>query len=245
MQFINIALWCVPCVLAMAALPFGSAFSLNLNKGQVVAQLGGFRSTQGEAQFVGINGSVGNTYTVTQYHDINVLLGLGYYFKGPQLKTFHFTYGMNAFYFPDTYVKGKVIQEGLFTNLDYRYSISHLPILAVGQMAINNNTNTYAVTTNIGIGPNVTTTSRYSEHARDNGVTLPDNAFSGSKALLLGVMAGIGTEIKHVFGPAPLTCGYYFFYFGQSQLRRNTNELLSPLKTGQSYANALICSVSF
>ena len=57
-------------------------------------------------------------------------------------------------------------------------------------------------------------------------------------------MAGIGLRLNNIFDKAPLECGYRFFYLGQGQLKMNDNQLLNTVKTGNTYANAIICSVT-
>src|SRR5579863_1204957 len=100
----------------------------NLNRGKLVLQLGGFRAHQGEDQNIGITGLIGDRFTVSQHNDQNVLLGLGYYIDGPGYGVVNMMYGLNAFYLPNTKVKGNIIQEGMFTNLSYNYTVNNYPI---------------------------------------------------------------------------------------------------------------------
>jgi len=72
---------------------------------------------------------------------------------------------------------------------------------------------------------------------------VPDNAFSSHNNVTFTAMAGVGLKLNNIFGRAPLECGYRFFYLGQGDLSKNTDQLLNTLKTGNNYANALICSV--
>lgn len=219
------------------------SFALNLTDKHVVVELGGFQSTQGKSQFIGINGLVGNDYLVTHCHDYNALAGLGYYLTGFEKNHFNLWYGINAFYLPTTEVKGNVIQEQLFNNLGFRYKISYLPVYASVKANINSHTNIFAITIDLGVGPNINTTSQYRENSLDGGITIPDNAFSGRTNMTFGAMAGVGIKINNVFGHASLECGYRFFYLGQNQFNRKTNQLVSNLKTGKSYANALLFSI--
>ena len=64
-------------------------------------QLGGFLSHQGKSQFGGIQGLIGNMYTIRTQRDSNGLVGAGYYFDGPKNKLFNLSYGVNAFYLPN------------------------------------------------------------------------------------------------------------------------------------------------
>lgn len=218
-------------------------FSLNLNNPHTFFELGGFRSTQGKSQFIGINGLVGNSYIIHKNHDYNALLGLGYFLTGLERSCFNLWYGMNIFYLPPTEVKGNVIQEQLFNNLDFHYRIENLPIYAVLKTNINIFPSEFLLTFTFGVGPNINTTRHYNEYSLDGGATIPDNAFSGRTKLTFSAMAGIGLKMKNVFGHTPLECGYQFFYLGQNEFNRKTSQLLSNLKTGKSYANALLCSV--
>ena len=152
------------------------------------------------------------------------------------------TYGINAFYLPKTGVMGNVTQENLFTNLSYRYNVTHYPIYAVAKSTIKTKSPKYSLTMDAGIGPNFMNTNRFEESSLD-GVTVPDNVFSGRTAAAFSATAGIGMKINQVFGAAPLECGYRFFYLGQGNFNKNTNQLLNTLSTGSDFANAIICSI--
>jgi hypothetical protein len=208
----------------------------------VFLHLGGFQSKQGKAQFIGIDGLIGNDYTLTQSHDMNVMIGLGAYHQVFHPHNVEILIGLDGYYFAKTYVKGNVIQEKLFENLNYRYSITNLPIYAATKFLLNNNVN-WNFTLDLGIGPNLLTTQNIHEHSLDGGVTLPDNAFSGSSRVVLSGMAGVGIKFNHFFKKLPLECGYRFFYLGQGQLSKNTSQLNDNLKTGKVYANAILCTI--
>lgn len=231
-------------IISMLCMLSSYSFALNLKDRHIVLELGGFRSTQGKSQFIGIDGLIGNNYSVTQHHDYNVLLGLGYYLNGLEQSFFNLWYGIDLFYLPTTEVKGKVIQEELFNNLNFSYHIDHIPIYAALKAHINSCTNKFAITIDFGIGPNINITSHYHEHSLDGGVTIPDNDFSGKTRVTFSTMVGVGIKMNNVFDHVPFECGYRFFYLGQNEFNRKTKQLLSNLKTGQSYANALLCSVS-
>src|SRR5207253_2851898 len=93
-------------------------------------------------------------YTVNENTGQNILLGVGYYIKGLDRDLFSVLYGLNAFYFAHTYVQGDVIQEDMFTNLSYHYSLSNYPIYLTAKALINTNDDTRKITLDIGIGPN-------------------------------------------------------------------------------------------
>lgn len=215
-----------------------SSFAFDLTQGQKVLQLGGYLNHSGKEQFIGIEDLIGDRFTVSKHHDGNLLVGFGYLFNHPVKETVQLSYGINAFYLTKTYVKGQVIQEDLFENLAYQYGISHFPIYAAAKASINN-----GITFDTGIGINILTTRSFQEKSLD-GMTLPDHAFSGHSQATFSAMAGFGLKMNNVFGRAPLECGYRFFYLGQGEFRKQTNQLLSNLSTGPTYANALVCAVT-
>lgn len=215
-----------------------------LRNGHAVVQLGGYWGIQGEAQHIDIAGLIGNTYTVTDRHDGNVLAGLGYFVSGQDKGLFSMSYGINGFYLARTSVSGNVIQEDLFTNLSYRYHLTHFPVYAMAKSTIPLTSGKTALTIDAGIGPNFMRASGYQEQSLDGGVTLPDNAFSSHTTTTFSATAGIGLMMNNVFGSVPLECGYRFFYLGEGRFNANTDQLLNTLHTGNTYANALLCSVS-
>ena len=219
------------------------AYSFNLKHGHPVLQIGGYWSSQGKAQNINIKGLEGDYFSVTKRSDSNALVGLGYFLDGQEYNRFSMAYGINAFYLAKTSVKGNVTQEDLFTNLSYEYTVSHLPVYLAAKSTIKTKSSQYAFTVDAGIGPNFISTSGFKENSLD-GITLPDNAFSGHTTTTFSAMVGIGIKMNHVFGSVPLECGYRFFYLGQGNFNKNTNELLNTLSTGNAYANALMCSVT-
>lgn len=208
-------------------------------------QLGWFDATQGHSQDININSLIGdNFFSVNQSHHSNGLVGIGYYFEGQDLYSFNMNYGLNAMYLAKTPVSGTVLQEQLFENLAYHYSITHWPIYfaakAIHQQGFHENIH---VVFDGGIGLNVLQTNHFGETSLD-GITIPDNIFSGQTTTAFSAMVGVGLRFNNMFGKAPLECGYRFLYLGQSNLKALTNQVLNPLSTGQSYANAVMCSIT-
>ncbi len=231
-------------ILATALLNFASSsFSFDLKQGHAVVQLGGFISSPGKSQHIDIVDLIGDQFTVTNHQNSNALVGLGYFIDGPVQPAFNLAYGINAFYLGKTSVNGNIIQENLFTNLAYRYDISNLPIYAAAKATIPTKNSRVAATLDAGIGPNFITTRNYRDSPLDN-ITLPDNAFSEHTQTTFSATAGIGVKINRVFGEHPLECAYRFFYLGQGQLAKNNSQLLNTLNTGNTYANALLCSIT-
>lgn len=215
----------------------------DLRHGYTVVQLGGYWGTAGEEQNLNIRYLLGNHYTLTSKTSSNGLFGLGYYVNGLDRDRFHLDYGINGFFLANTRVGGQIVQEQRFTNLNYRYAIQHIPVFFAAKALLKHQSNQYNITFDAGIGPNVMKVNQYQEKPL-NEFTIPDNGFSSHTQATFAAMAGLGVRINHVFGEAPLECGYRFFYLGQGQLQRNNNQLLNTLKTGNAFGNALLCSIT-
>lgn len=214
-----------------------------LTHGRPVLQLGGYWSNQGQAQHINIDGLIGDDFTITTGHASNGLVGLGYYIDGQEKDLFNMAYGINAFYLAKTSVSGNVIQENLFTNLAYGYHVTHYPVYAIAKSIVKTKSSKYAITVDAGIGPDFMTAGGFKEQSLD-GITLPDNAFSSRTSTVFSATAALGIKFNNVFGKAPLECGYRFFYLGQGNFNKQTNQLVNTLTTGNNYANALICAVT-
>ena len=71
--------------------------SLNPRNATIIVQAGGFNATQGGGtQDIGINGLLGDQFTVNQTHGSNFLVGLGYYLNGLTTSKVQWLYGINA-----------------------------------------------------------------------------------------------------------------------------------------------------
>lgn len=217
---------------------------LNPKNGHAVIQFGGFWTSQGKAQHVNIEGLIGDDFTVNSQHSSNALVGLGYFIDKPGNARFTMAYGLNFFYLPKTGVAGTVVQESLFTNLSYGYNLTHYPLYAIAKSTIDLNSTHYALTIDLGIGPNFMNMSSFHEASLDGGMTLPDQIFSGHTTTTFSATAGLGVKFNQVFGDAPLECGYRFFYLGQGNFNILTNQVTTKLSTGTAYANALLCSIT-
>jgi len=210
----------------------------------IVVEAGAFNASQGNSQNISIKDLIGNQYTVSHHYDQNMLLGIGYYFNGLNREKYNLEYGVNIFYFAPTTVEGDVIQEQMFDNLSYRYNITNIPIYLATKAFIKIS-DKYDLTLDFGAGPNIITTSGFSERSVDGDITVPDPDFSGKTTVALSAMAGIGLHINNVFGHLPLEIGYRFFYLGQGSLVKPNNQFADTLNTGNNYANALMISTSF
>ncbi|QDQ39780.1 hypothetical protein E3226_004925 [Legionella geestiana] len=209
----------------------------------VPLQGGFFGVSQGKSQQINIDGLVGNRYTVEDNGQMSGLAGVGLYFDAWSRERMHFSYGVNLFYLGETHVRGNIIQEGVFTNLSYRYSIENLPLYAAAKAIIDMDNPRYAVTMDAGVGPNFMRLSDYRETPLIASVT-PDNAFGRANTTTFSAMAGVGLRMNNLIGALPVECGYRFFYLGKGNLHRVNEQYLDTLSTGNTYANALVCSVT-
>ncbi len=220
-----------------------SALADSTTQGKVFFQLGAFNvSNQGKAQHINIQDLIGDDFSVTNNSEQNVLLGLGYFFNGQHFNKVTMEYGIDAFYFAATTVKGNVTQEELFNNLSYSYEVTHLPIYATAKALFNFPNERYHLIIDLGVGPNFMQTKNFSEKSLDGGVTIPDDAFSSNTDVVLSAMTGIGIRVDNVFKQASLECAYHYFYLGQGELNK-TDQVINALKTGHAYAQALSCGI--
>ena len=218
---------------------------LNTADRNISLQLGGFTANQGRTQNIYIDGLIGDRFAVDQHNNSNGLVGVGYYLHPQENNPLNLSYGVNAFYLAKTNVSGVVVQEMLFTNLGYYYPTTNYPIYFAAKALVKNPENTpFNLTLDAGIGPNIIKTGTVRETSLDGGVTIPDQTFSGRTTAAFSAMAGVGVRINQVFGQAPLECGYRFFYLGQGDFNKLNNQILNNLSTGNSYANALLCSIT-
>lgn len=225
--------------------PLESPSWFNLQNILIPLQAGVFFSSQGSSShFVGIQGLIGDTFNNNNTNGNNGLFGLGYYINGWNAPLFSLYYGVNAYYLGQVNINGTIVQEDLFTNLAYSYSINNYPIYLAAKALINNNTSDrYNITLDFGLGPNIINTSNFLETSLDGGITIPDNAYRGQTNTVFSVTAGIGVKFNNIVREFPIECGYRFYYLGQGTLAPVTNQILNNLDTGANYANAVICSV--
>lgn len=238
------------CLLVFATiisfLPPAFAYELKhaLMHGHGVLQLGGYWNTQGETQHININSLIGDEFSSPQPPSPGSgLVGVGYFIDGKEYTRFKTTYGLNGFYLGPTNRSGTVTQENLYTNLAYSYKVTNYPLYAIAKSTVFTQSPKYDVTVDVGIGPNFMVTSDFSEQSLD-GITIPDNIFSGATTTVLSATAGVGIKLNRIFGEAPLECGYRFFYLGQGNFKVLSNQVNNTLKTGQGYANAVMCTLT-
>ncbi|MBA3536617.1 MAG: hypothetical protein H0T84_08415 [Tatlockia sp.] len=214
------------------------------SRGELSFSAGYYNAEVGRTQHIDIVDLVGNNYRVNKKNDGSYLVGVGYLVNGGNYSWLNMAYGVKAFYLGQTKVRGVVEQENIFTNLSYRYNLSHIPIYAMARAMIGPGSKSYAFTLDAGIGPNVMVTSSYDERSLDGGITIPDYAFYGHIKTKFSATAGVGVKFTNLINAAAIEIGYRFFYLGQGDLRPRTNEILNSLKTKDIYANAVVLTLS-
>lgn len=239
------------CLLFLLCLNVSSTFSATqsaylsmFTHGHFIFTLGGYQGKQGETQHIDIQDLIGDTFSVSHNHDNNALLGLGYFLDGQHWNKVQMSYGINAFYLAPTAVSGYVTQEDLFTNLSYSYRVTNFPLFLVAKTAIYLNSPQYALTFDVGAGPNFMKLYDFHENSLDGGITIPDQSFSSNTNTTFSTTFGAGIKMDRVLGQLALECGYRFFYLGEGNFTINNSLVLNSLKTGNTYANAIQCSVS-
>lgn len=212
--------------------------------GEPVLQLGWFAATRGKSQHIDIEGLIGDDFSASKSTPQNLLVGVGYYFKGLDTPQISLLYGINAFYLAPTKISGNVTQENLYTNLSYRYFRTNYPIYAAAKALIPCYQQCHIVIDG-GIGPNIINTNGFKEKPLDDGITIPDtHIFSGKTVATFSATAGLGLRINNVFGNCSLEIDYRFFYLGQGELKKINSQVKNSLRTGNSYANAVFLSIS-
>ncbi|MBA2652824.1 MAG: hypothetical protein H0U73_11225 [Tatlockia sp.] len=212
--------------------------------GELSFSVGYFDARAGKEQHIDIETLVGNDYTVDKKSDDNYLLGLGYLIHGRDFNSFSLDYGVKAFYLAQTHVEGVIVQEDIFTNLSYRYSVTHVPIYAMARATLKRPSSNYALTLDAGIGPNIMRTHSYFENSLDGGITIPDNAFFGHTNTEFSATVGAGIKLNNLISSASIELGYRFFYLGQGEFRTNNSQILTSLKTNDCYAHAVVLTIS-
>lgn len=203
--------------------------------------VGTFRSTLGGDQQIEINLLPSAGYTATKTGNWNALFGVGL------LKNYtgfeqSFSYGVAAFYLPETSVAGQIYQANLFNNLAYSYNMTSVPIYAIAKKYFHFMKTEQQFVIDAGIGPNILSLSNYNE-SLNNPMTVPDNAYKSHVNTTFSATAGVSLRLNSLFRNAPIECGYRFFYLGSGMLGIKNDQYLTQLSTGPNYANAATCTV--
>jgi hypothetical protein len=215
-----------------------------LFKGHFLVQIGGYSAIQGKTQDIYIRENLlGNRYTVKTHNQGSGLVGLGYLIDGPVIQNrFPISYGIDAFFLGQTSVSGYIEEEHMFTNLSYRYKLQNIPVYLDAKTVVDTNFDKIKLAIDVGIGPNFMSASRYFETAL-TPFTIPDNAFSSRNNVAFSATVGASLRFNNVIGQLPIELGYRFFYLGQGRFKVNNEQVLNSVKTGENYANALVCTV--
>ncbi|MDX2347162.1 MAG: hypothetical protein QNK11_09860 [Legionella sp.] len=213
-------------------------------KEYLTLQLGGYFGTQGKSQHITMQEIIGDTFNIKKSTQFNGTVGLGYFFVDPTVRSFEMNYGINLFFLPKTSAYGQIVQEDLFANLSYQYSVTHYPMYFIAKSIFQPLANEYALTLDAGVGPNFTKAAYFEEASLDSGITIPQRTFLSRSDTTFAATAGIGIKKENVFGHAPLECGYRFMYLGKNYLTPSGSQILSKLYTGTMYANAILCAIA-
>ena len=195
----------------------------------------------GQSQQVGVNLMPSANYTLSSRQYWNGVVGLSL-LKDTQFLQKNMSYGLSAFYFFPSIVSGNIYQAGLFNNLSYSYRAYNSPIYATAKTSVESSKLPMPIFFDVGIGPNIMLTSKYSEQII-NPDSLPDNAFGSSTRAAFSATAGVGFRNEKILPGHPLECGYRFFYLGSTQLAIKNNQYFNKLGTGIMFANSVICSI--
>lgn len=215
----------------------------------IALQVGSAWSSMGKSQSVSINKIDGDEYfSVTRGTDVNVLAGLGLYWDAYTNSHATFSYGINAFYLANNSAEGEVSLLGLEPNLGYKYSVSNWPIY-FGARAVTNDlfafTDKAGFTFDVGVGPNIIQAHSFREYSLYENEEKPEHLFKEHTKTTFTAMAGAGIKLnsKLLGNSSSLECGYRFYYLGNGHFNTTTPQVYNKLDTGDSYANALVCSV--
>lgn len=229
---------------ASVGLLITSTYTYAFNKlpGYFVVEGGAYASNPGTSQNVGIDGLLGDRFHSQNQNNWGGLVGLGYMIHGFQNARLSMDFGINAFNLTGTSASGTIIQEFAFTNLAYKYNVSHTPVYAMAKALFNLPYERLGLTIDAGIGPNFMRTSEYRDSAL-NSVAHPDHLFKGHSNTTFSATAGLGLRFK-LTEQLPLEVGYRFYYLGQGYLTPRSNQVLNNLKTGTNYANAIVFTIA-
>jgi hypothetical protein len=220
-------------------------FGFSIRQGQTIFQAGASFNTSGKTQNIYIQNTLGDRFSVNSQHSQSYLLGLAYLLEGGEKDRYRLDYGLNVFYLGDSSVKGSIYQEFRYDNLAYQYHIQHLPIYAVVKATDKNYFNDrFSLTLDAGIGPSINFTNRFSEWAINGSNSIADPLFKSKTNVTFSAMVGPGVKINRFYKDKPLECGYRFYYLGNSEFNIPNNQWLTSLKTGASYTQAALCSIS-
>ncbi len=204
--------------------------------------IGGFVSSQGINQHINITGLVGNQYSPSKKNGGNVIVGAGFLRPMGTYETFDVEYGIQIYYLPSVTAGGNIAIENVLPNLDYKYSVSFLPLYANLKFNINTEFEKTKLTLDFGIGPDFMRLNSYREIALTNA-TIPSSFYSSQSRTQFATLFGVGLKSDKYLNNATLELGYRFFYLGNGSFSPNNPFVLTRFRTGPIYANAATLSV--
>jgi len=210
----------------------------SLSEGKFHFLAGGAHVTQGDGQLIGMSNSFGNIHTVGKGSDNVFIAGLGYFLKPYADKPMDVSLGFSAYYINNAKMNGLVYLERSFPNLSYQYETVNIPFYASAKALWTQSKLPFSVVTDAGIGLNLLTTKNYRETSLDNGVTIPNQAFSGHTAVKFSAMGGVGFRFHKAFKNNDIEIGYRYFYLNRGKLKPRP-PFLRELSTDVVDAHAL------
>lgn len=214
------------------------------NPTEASVHLGMAFNDMGKSQDVRLQTLPDARFTINQRnHNDNGIFGLGLSRRVMENENANFSFGLLAFYLFQTSVTGNIYQAKVINNLGYRYTVENLPIYFHGKTQFTLDKTPTPLYLDVGLGGNFMSIGHYQEWPTLPQVR-PDLAYNSNLNITFSVTIGAGLTFMNAFGSAPLSCGYRFFYLGSGELSIRNSQYATPLSTGASFSNAVICSVT-
>lgn len=227
----------------LSSLTLNTYAALSLPSGQGVLELGGTYSSPAPTQLITIGeGSLGNIHSVYYNNDPRFLAGLGYFFDALSYNPLSLGLGPQIYYLERNNTSGLIFMERAFPNLDYHYQIQNIPLYAALKLKWQGQDTVSSFVLNLGLGPNFIKTKNYYERSLDDGLTIPNQAFSGQSRTRFSAMAGLGLQFKIPNNKFAVEVAYKYFYLGEGILNPRPG-FLNALTTGYQNTHALTLSM--
>lgn len=223
----------------LLVLPLSNANAFDVPLGELGLSLGGTKVHQGVSQFVGIQDTFGNIHQAYNSNETLFASGISYSFDLFSKKNIDLLFGASVYYLSDAKVNGVILLERTFPNLSYHYETRNIPLYVTAKSIWHDSNKKLSFVADVGVGPNFMKTKNYSERSLDNGVTIPNQAFSGSSEVKFSAMAGLGLRVNNVWKATSIEVGYKYFYLNEGRLTPKP-QVLNQLKTGNIDAHALM-----
>lgn len=207
------------------------------------ASFGYFKSTQGKFQHINKTGLLGDDYSITSNHPESVFVGFGALWHVKNLKSGVLFGGAELNYYNAVPTKGNIAIEGAFTNLAYQYDVSNTALIFKLQHRKMLTNLPFSLNVELGVGPNIMSSTSYLESSLDNGITTPANTFSSKTVITYAATAGVSLMSKEDGQHYKYSLGYRFNLLGQGKLSPNVANVETSLFTGNVYNHALVLSI--